>query len=213
MSSHPVAHAALLALCLAASAPASAIAPIYTMYNNGADTLTNAANISFGYQVSNSFTLSNAATLVTGVTFSNWVFSGDAPVSVDWAITTGALSGPVLAYGTGTPLSATFSRTILVPVVEVYADVYNASFSLNTTLNPGTYYLQLGNEITSSNSGGFWGESGGPSLAVQYDPTLPGSYSIASSSFKVTSPVPEPANIALLLAGLGLMVLRFRGKA
>ncbi len=228
MSSKSTSLAALLSLGLALATQANAATS--TLYDNGPDTTVDALNISSGFQVSNSFNLAAASTL-TSISFSSWLSQGDAPVSVDWAITNsapsvGASTTPI-SLGTKSLLNLT---GVSLPNSMGY-DVYNASFTLNKTLGPGTYYLTLGNEITSRVSGtgdtigGYIGESGAPlntTTAFQYDPagyydadtntSLPTTTSAHSSSFQITgvTPVPEPANFGLLAAGVGVLVLRFR---
>ena len=215
MSTKFVSRAALLVLSLALASQVQAATK--TLYDNGADTMTSAWNISSGYQVTNSFELADASTL-TSISFSSWLSQGDAPVSVNWAISNiapsvGAPTTPIF-LGTTSLLNLTSQS---LPNSMGY-DVYNASFTLNKTLGPGTYYLTLGNEITSRVSGtgdtigGFIGKSNGLSTAVQYDPTDLSTSSITSSSFQINgvTPVPEPASFALLAAGVGVLVLRFR---
>ena len=228
MSSKSTSLAALLALGLSF---AQANAATTTLYDNGPDgqsSVDAARSIGWGYQVSNSFVLAATSTL-TSISFSNWLLQGDTPLSVNWAITN---SAPAVGIST-TPVplgtASTLSFTTSVPN-SWGADVYNASFSLNKTLGPGTYYLVLGNEITSKNQYGYIGDSAGPlsaTTAFQYNPSdtlnpaaydaatdtyLPTTTSIPSSSFQITgvTPVPEPANFGLLAAGLGVLVLRFR---
>ncbi|MEO8726846.1 MAG: PEP-CTERM sorting domain-containing protein [Acidobacteriaceae bacterium] len=165
------------------------------LYGNGSDDGANAYNIST-YAVTNSFVLNSSSTL-NSVTFSNWFFPSDSATTVDWAITTGVFSGTTLASGT-----ASLTGTLIGQGLGFY-DIYSELFSLGgVNLGAGTYYLQLSNEGTAQSSAGYWGESGGASLANQS--TVGG---IISESFSIngsngTPSIPEPGSLVLFGTGL-----------
>jgi hypothetical protein len=162
------------------------------LYSNGPINGTiNAWTINYGYAVSDSFTLTQAAT-VTGVDFGVWAFPGDTMTSVDWGITSAAGTYPI----TGT---ATVNTTYLSTNGYGY-DLLTASFSLPQTLAAGTYYLALQNASASNADPIYWDENNGPSAATEN--TLG---PIGSQAFTVYgSSAPEPATWGLMLAGLGL---------
>jgi hypothetical protein len=95
-----------------AAVPASA----GTLYNNStAQSYTiNAYGVSFGQDLSDSFTLASNGT-ISQVMFGNWLLTGDSMTSVDWQITTGPFSGSTLASGTASTFSSTFLGTFAEP--------------------------------------------------------------------------------------------------
>ena len=64
------------------------------IYDNGPiNGNTDAWTINFGFIVSDSFTIANDQTLITGMSFGAWLFSGDTLTSVEVSITSGENSG------------------------------------------------------------------------------------------------------------------------
>ncbi len=64
------------------------------IYDNGPiNGNTDAWTINFGFIVSDSFTVANDQTLITGMSFGAWLFSGDTLTSVEVSITSGENSG------------------------------------------------------------------------------------------------------------------------
>ena len=147
----------LLALALAICAPAGAS----TVYSNGPINGTiNAWNTCCEFAVTDSFTVSAAST-ITGFDGGFWLYPGDTPGQVDWAIGTSAFGSD---KGSGTSaLSNVFFETN-----GFGFDIYTSTASgLSVALGPGTYWLTLGNAVTARGTGMYWDENDGPSAAFQ----------------------------------------------
>ncbi len=176
----------VLLLCTAATAADS------ILYTNGPDP----GNIGYwainnGSAVSNSFTLSTAAT-IHGVEFSIYdVNDRNQPLTATWAITTQQFGGAVVAGGINTPLiyiSRIFANRFLFSQWEM-------KFLTNVTLPPGTYWLQIQGVVTRWGTWAYWGESDGvecwplrqcPSSAYYWDTLLSrGITPIGSESFEL----------------------------
>lgn len=180
------------------------------LYDNGAIVGTQGfgAPTIGGSPVTDSFLLASGSTITGTANVGLWITHGDSPFTVDWAITSSAFSG-VLESGT-----AAWSSTFLFENAFQY-DIYSGSFSIpNLSLAPGTYWLQLGNAVTTpaASFSIFWDRSVGPSQAFD-GPGIPDP--AGSESFQIignvnTSGVPEPSSV--LLIGSGLLGLAGLGK-
>ena len=105
------------------------------------------------FQVSDSFTLSSAATL-TGVNIGVWSTPGDTITSVSWAIGTGAYG---TSEGSGTASGASFSYTFLDYNSAREYNIGEVSFSLpDIPLSAGMYYLTLTNFTDTSSEDVYW---------------------------------------------------------
>jgi len=137
---------------------------------------------------------------------------------VDWSITAQPFASVALASGTAGLASNLLSTNSLS------YDIYSNQFSITPqNLGPGTYWLQLQNATNASGDGNplYWDESDGPSQAWNsaFGPgpidlntapgacSTPGASGNCSQSFQITggsltSPVPEPGSLMLLVTGL-----------
>jgi hypothetical protein len=236
-----------MGIALVAASMASAIgggaasaAPLYTNgpNDNGNFTVatTGAPGINGGHVTSDTFTLSQSAT-VTSVDFALMTYASEGNIpSVDWSITSTADGGTVFGSGTGS-LTNIFDGH---PPTTTGISDYSSTFSTGSVaLSAGTYWLTLQNGVSPSGSVDlFWAESDGPSQAW-YDPQsvappLPGapltpanfatdgicdvagangycsqSFSINGSPSGVAG-VPEPATWVTMLIGIGGMGLVMR---
>ena len=178
--------------------------------------------INYGFSVSDSFTLSSAAT-VTGFDFVSWNGASDVTTAVDWSIGSAAY---------GSAFSGTATGAFLSNVQYLGADLYgynvykNTATGLNVSLPAGIYYLTLQNAVANGNpsgSGGdpvYWDENDGPSTAFEntlgplanYGSCANGAASpepgcTGTETFDIVgnSTVPEPGSLGLL--GCGILAL------
>jgi hypothetical protein len=165
------------------------------LYTNGpVNGAIQAWTLNFGYYVSDSFTLSSAAT-VTGVNFWAWNYTAETTTLVDWAIGTSA-------FGTdqGSGAAASVSSAFQFTQGSGY-DVNEDSISgLSVNLAAGTYWLTLQNAVSSLGNPVYWDENDGPSSAQENVEGV-----IGSETFEILGPdgaVPEPGSFALLGSGL-----------
>jgi hypothetical protein len=186
------------------------------VYNNGPDPGNiHGWEISDGYAVTDSFTLTSATTL-SYFEFSEWVLPGDRPTYVTFAITSQPFGGTT--YVVGYPfLGVESSSTNSFGYTQ---DVVITVDPLHLQLPAGTYWLQLYDATTEVGQPAYWGENDGqgctspgcPSLAYENDVG-----SIGSESFDMVgtpSGTPEPSSIVLLASGViaSIGVMRRKGR-
>ena len=109
-----------LATLMVMSSLAATQAHADVLYDGGSASLANAYTISAGNSVSDVFDLSAASTL-TGVTFSNWLFNGATASKVDWSITSLPFGGSTLASGTAT-LSSSPVKLVTTGIYSIYSE-------------------------------------------------------------------------------------------
>jgi PEP-CTERM motif len=171
-----------------------------------------AYNITNGYIVSDSFSLSSPATL-TGVNLGMWLSLGDSLNQLTWSI---GSSPNTSTYGTGTA-SVSLLSTVFSSNPGYGLLVVSDTFSLpSISLGAGTYYLSLQNGITSQQASAFWDENNAPGVdawqingdghlsaggcAIEGQGTCAEAFQLLSNS----SSAPEPGTFATL--GLGLAI-------
>jgi hypothetical protein len=187
----------LLALCLAlAAVPAMA-----DVYNNGPINGTiDAWPINSGFANSDSFTVASGGANLAGLSFGAWLFPGDTLTSVEVSITSGEFGGTVyfdqtLGFSEGTCVMNQFGFNVCTETAN-----------FNTTLNGGTYWLNLQNAVVPNGDPVYWDENYGPSLASEN--TIGTIYSEAftiQGSINGTGTTPEVTSI--LLFGTGVLGL------
>jgi hypothetical protein len=198
-------------IILVAMTAVGGVAKADMLYSNGAPTGRDGWVIQGGDAVEDSFTLSSMSDL-TGITFGNWLVSGDSATTVEWEI--------VGAEGSQTPACAECAGTGMLTAAGTFTVAFAPdelqgviqSFSLpNLELGAGTYWLELQNEVTSSGRVGFWDMSGGPSQIWQNSSgdqsgsacvDGPGECSDSFTILGETTTVPEPNSAFLLIGGL-----------
>ena len=199
----------VLVLCLAAL-PAVAQNDIYD--NGPTNGTTDGWTINFGFAVSDSFTLSGAAS-VGGIQFAAWMEPGDTLQSAEVSITSSELGGT-------TYFDQTVSFTQSGCASNQYGfDVCTESGSLpGVQLNSGTYWLNLQNAASTEGNPVYWDENSGPSSASENTiGTIPSeSFTIlgadstttattTTTTTTTTSTTPEPTSI--MLFGSGVLAL------
>ena len=205
----PKGLAGIIALTMAASGAVESIAAPQILYNNGGINGTIGGLDIGSYATSDSFTLSNAAT-ITGVDFGVWTVAPGIPETVNWAI----VSTPN-TYASGTQAAVSLISTFCTACgTNNYYDIYWAAFSVApTTLAAGTYYLVLTGVVTTlPGVSSYWDINDGPSSASvgYYNSPLP------SEAFQVisTTGVPEVSTWSMMLLGFsGLGFATYRRAA
>lgn len=165
------------------------------VYDNGPIKGTyNAWIISQGQEVTDSFTLTTP-TRLSAAQVGLWLLPGDAAIGVDWAIGTSTFSSDV---SSGT---ASLSNELQYSSDFTY-NVFESTFSLDTTLGAGTYWLTLQDATSQLGNYVFWDEDDGPSSAFDSS-----SGAIGSQSFQLYGAVvPEPSGLILLSLGIVTLI-------
>lgn len=151
-------------VCLTATMWAQA-----TLYDNGPDGDSGYYHVNFGSAASNSFVLSQPAT-VMGIDLTLYdVDDRNQPEHLKWKITTEPLGGTELAGGF-VPL------TILQPpyLTQFLYFAWNVNFEIpGLNLPAGTYYLQIQDVITRWDTWAFWAQSSNGSSQGYYEAVGP----------------------------------------
>ena len=198
--------ALLLTLCLILMAvPAAA----QTVYSNGPiNGNTDAWTLNFGFIVSDTFTVSNNGTTVTGASFGLWLFPGDTLNVAELSITSGENGG-----------NSYFDQTVNFTQGACTANQYGynvceeSTTFAGPTLNSGTYWLNLQVCNVCSNDPVYWDENSGPSQASENSVgsipsesfTVLGGSTSRTTTTSTTGTVPEPSS--MMLFGSGILVL------
>jgi len=168
--------------------------------------------INQGFEVSNSFTLSQSTNL-TGVQFGVDLFPGDTMSSVDWVISTGPTGDGVGdgAQPTGIIAAGTATTTTTFQSNLSGYDLDEITFPLGVTLAPGTYYLSLQNAVATNGDPAYWDENNGPSTAYESVIGNLANFDVpnttGSESFQLFSApsVPTPVVISGNISGSGAL--------
>ena len=185
----------LVVLCLAAL---SAMAQ-QTLYTNGPiNGTTDSWPFNFGFVVSDSFTLSSAAT-VDQFTFGTFTFPGDVLVSAEVEITSAEFGGTTYS-----------DQVVNFTQSDCRGNQYGFNVCVQTgNLSPvnlaaGTYWLNLDNGVVNDGDPMYWDENSGPSHAsFSTVGTIPSeSFTLLGTTNSGGGTVPEPSSIALFASGV-----------
>ncbi|HEY1731930.1 MAG TPA: PEP-CTERM sorting domain-containing protein [Terriglobales bacterium] len=182
------------------------------LYDNGpTDGQDMAWTINFGFLISDSFTLANAAT-VNGLTFAAWLVPGDVLETAEVSITSNEAGGTTYFDQTvGFTASGCFTNTT---GFNVCAE--SGSFP-GVPLNAGTYWLNLQNAVVNTGDPVYWDQNGGPSDSSGSSiGSLPSeSFTILGSSNTGTGTTPEPSSLLLFASGIAGVfgVMRRKSKS
>ena len=199
-----VASLSLLAVCLMLLAlPAAAGTTIYE--NGPINGETDAWTINFGFDVSDTFTVSGGNSTITGISFGAWLSPGDTLESVEVSLTSFEDGGTVY-----------FDE--MVNLTGSGCSLNNFSFDVCTetgafngpTLPNGSYWLNLQNAVDTNGEPVYWDENSGvgchsPGCPSQAGPggegTLP-SEAFTLLGNTVGGTTPEPGSLVLFASGV-----------
>ena len=207
---------ALLVLLFTFVLPVSA----QILYENGPiNGETDAWTINFGFELSDSFTISTGNSAVTGLAFGAWLFPGDVLESVQVTLSSQPLQSGTIYFEQ--QVNFTQSGCFL----NNYSfDVCTETGSFAPTpLQNGNYWLTLGNAVVNDGDPVYWDENSGigchsPGCPSEATSDLTGTD--PSEAFSVlgttsgTGSVPEPESLFLfasgVVAGAGVLRRKFR---
>ncbi len=179
-----------------------------TVYSNGPiNGETDAFTINDGFVVSNTFTVSQGTSQITGLSFGAWLEQGDVVESVDVAITSQENGGTTFF---NQQVNVTQSNCFMNPFGF---DVCEETAGFNAgNLTNGTYWVNLSNAVVNSGDPAFWDQNSGvgctspgcPSQASDNSVgTIPSeSFTILGNATSTAGTVPEPGSAFLLASGI-----------
>jgi len=149
------------------------------IYDNGPfNGNTDAWTINFGFIVSDTFTVPNGGSSITGATFGMWLFSGDTLNTAELSITAGENGGT--SYFDQT-INFTQQGSCTINQYGYNVCTVTTSFT-GPPLNAGTYWVNLQNASVASGDPVYWDENSGIGC------TGPGCPSLASENSLGTIP-------------------------
>jgi hypothetical protein len=154
--------ATILAIIALLAAPAIAQ---QTLYDNGPDGDVGYYHVNFGSAVSNSFELSQAATITSVILTLYDVDDRNIPQHLKWTITTEPFGGDVKGSG-----FVGLNRLQPPYLTKFLFFAWQMSFPVpNLALPPGTYYLQIQDVVTQWDTWAFWAQSAGGNSQGYYE--------------------------------------------
>jgi len=127
------------------------------LYDNGPiNGNTDAWTINFGFIVSDSFTVANDNTSVTGMSFATWLYSGDTIQSVQLSITSEPNGGTTYFNGV-----VDFTEGSCATNQYGFSVCVETSSPFNLPLNSGMYWVNLQNAVVSNGDPTYWDENSG----------------------------------------------------
>lgn len=181
------------------------------IYDNGQATLSSSGgySISGNLFTANSFTLTNAVT-IQSMSFACYISANQRVASLNWYILSSPFNAASASLFQGSASSLQSTRVYGAGNYEIDEVSFNVS---SFTLQPGTYWLALGNALTSGGGRSYWmsdpSANSSKNLFVVRNLGQVGAnvYSLSgSAAFRLygTAAIPEPSSYALL--GLGVLV-------
>jgi len=157
---HSILTAVILPLLFAATAVGQ-----QTLYNNGPDGDVGYYHVNFGSVVTNSFELSQAATISSVILTLYDVDDRNVPQYLKWTVTTEPLGGDVKGSG-----FVGLNRLQPPYLTKFLFFAWQMSFSVpDLALPPGTYYLQIQDVVTQWDTWAFWAQSAAGSSQAYYE--------------------------------------------
>lgn len=150
------------------------------LYDNGPDGDIGYYHVNFGSAVSNSFVLSQAASIARVTLTLYDVDDRNQPQQLEWTISSAPLGGTILARGFA-PLTSLHPPYL----TQFLYFAWRVGFVIpSLDLPAGTYYLQIQDVITEWGTWAFWAESSAGTSQGYYE-------TVGPTTNAVVSPVPS----------------------